>query len=1051
MNSEESSFRYGASRDVAPSVHTVTRLKAGKPARIDIPSLSAFQTQAPKTTDSPVRRKPVPLSASPSPRLPSFSSGGRVVAVGESADSLPLRPRANPPPVSSSHRPPWVPPSVASPTLVVRDLDQFPRGHSPNIPQSPTPFSDLSADKARQVLQNLDHNSSPSSIPSRARIVREAVPSVYTSKARARELFEADGAVMKQTRDVNGLGNGQANKGTRPTTHRTTTSTESLPAPRPSISLASNKLTSFFGWKGVGSPVGESSPTTVSDKSHSPGHSPHFPSPRSFSSSAKAMPPGIDVSKANAPLNNSYFPGHPLPPLTPAMSMKMEELEEELKEISSELASSIRREMELEYEVERLQLEGPPAVDRNQRTSDYFSDSGTSSVKYQSSENGIKVDDLEKMKRRSEQEKAQLKLDVSQRLQDERNQRKALEAHIKSLEERLEIAERIQSQVENAPARIQELETALDANRRRLHEERRHKENYEDLLAALRGEIEGHRNERDNLKDEVVPQLRARVEGLEAEATEFQRITYENAKMQQELQILKSENAQLRSPRFNTIIEEDGSKQSPKGALSRTTSSARGPSSAAGLAHSGSLSRSNSTSKDRESRESLADRVKEIELQRDALHQALRSLLDRQRYQNKEHDKRVKALEQERDRAMEAQSPRRRGYEKEVKGLRFEIDELRRRADEALEQKWQCEKNLGGLQKDLERAELETGSLRALINENDIPTPEKPGKSSSAIKADTHATSASLERAYKELQATQALSISRLQELKGLAPSGADDATTVKTMDMLIKTMSEAEAERDLAQQQAETYRAQAASLQEEKNFHEGENVNLAEQLRASADMVEALASQVRHQLESNSGLRQRLAEAVGRGEREQKSSATRINHMQGKLKALEDRLMVAQQHSEEAVQMHEEEVKEIRSSHNIHLQRMKSVSSRSPTSMLFPTSNMGSKMSPRSPRSPLLLGARSPRLGRTSSGAGMTMNEALRTEFLEKRVAELEHALRDADKEMREVVQRMNQAQIEVMDLQSARDDAMRSTKTLQARIVAENEKVGGLMRFFS
>jgi hypothetical protein len=29
-------------------------------------------------------------------------------------------------------------------------------------------------------------------------------------------------------------------------------------------------------------------------------------------------------------------------------------------------------------------------------------------------------------------------------------------------------------------------------------------------------------------------------------------------------------------------------------------------------------------------------------------------------------------------------------------------------------------------------------------------------------------------------------------------------------------------------------------------------------------------------------------------------------------------------------------------------------------------------------------------------------------------------------------------------------RDEAMRRTKTLQAQIVAENEKVGGLMRFF-
>ncbi|MCJ1433979.1 hypothetical protein MMC27_003344 [Xylographa pallens] len=1020
MDYPQTPSRHGATRDLGAtpsSVQSVTRLKTGKPARIDIPSFSAFQAEPKATTASPVRRKPVPPSATPSPRLPSLSSGGRVVAVGDIADQHLKDNKSRAPPLTTSHRLPWQAQPTASPTLLVRDLDQFPRGHSPNIPQSPgrTPFSDLSADQARQVLQNLDHNSRPSSVAAHARVGSEPIVNENISSSRVTVGLEDQSTTMKHSRMPNGLARSQTYADPQSNAHRTTGSNESLPAPRPSISLASNKLTSFFSWKGMSSPVGESSPTTISDRSNSPGHSPRFPSPRSFSTHTKPIPSAIDVPKANAPLQNSYFPGHPIPPPTPAMSMKMEELEEELKEISAELASSIRREMELEDEVERLQQEAPTGLDPNRRTSDYFSDSGTSSVRYPLSENGTKSDDLEKIKRRSEQEKAQLKLDVSQKLQEERGQRKALEAHIKSLEQRLESAERDQSRGEAAPGRIRELEVALEDNRRRLQEERQHKENYEDLLRGLRGETEGYRNERDNLRDETVPQLRARVEGLEADRAEFQRLTYDNTKMYQELQALKNENTQLRSPRFQAIVEEHSFASTPKSGLNRTASLARGTASAAGLARSGSLSRSNSIAKDRESRESLADRVKEIEMQRDALHQALRSLLDRQKYQNREHDKRVKALEQERDRALEAHSPRRRGYEKEVKELRFEINELRRRADDALEQKWQCEKNLGGLKKDLERAEQETGSLRTILQETELP-----GTASLTLKAETFATSASLEMAYKDLRATQAVSVSRLRDLKSIAPSGDDDATTLKTMDMLIKTMSEAETERDLAQTQAATYRAQAASLQEAKNFHEGENANLADQLRASADRVEALASQVRLQLDSNSELRTRLAEAVGRGEREQKASAARINNMQGKLKALEDRLMAAQQHSEETVLMHEEEVKEMRESHNLHLQRMKSVS-RSPTP-LFPTSNMGSKMSPRSPRSPMLAGTRSPRLGRTSSGIAMTMTEALRMEFLEKRVAELERALRDADKEMQEVVQRMNQAQIEVMELQSAR-----------------------------
>ena len=46
-------------------------------------------------------------------------------------------------------------------------------------------------------------------------------------------------------------------------------------------------------------------------------------------------------------------------------------------------------------------------------------------------------------------------------------------------------------------------------------------------------------------------------------------------------------------------------------------------------------------------------------------------------------------------------------------------------------------------------------------------------------------------------------------------------------------------------------------------------------------------------------------------------------------------------------------------------------------------------------------------------------MNEALRTEFLEAKVAELEKAMSDAEIEIQEVVVRMNIAQFEVAELQ--------------------------------
>lgn len=481
-------------------------------------------------------------------------------------------------------------------------------------------------------------------------------------------------------------------------------------------------------------------------------------------------------------------------------------------------------------------------------------------------------------------------------------------------------------------------------------EERQLKDNFEDLLTAMRVELEQHRNERDSLRDETLPQLRSRLEELESGGSGS-----DHARMQQELQALRSENAALaqgrQQPRFNPIAEEgDASRRSSVG-LSRSNSLARMPPRSSGLP--GSLSRSNSvTGKDRESRESLADKVKDVESQRDALHRTVKSLLDRQAYQTRENEKHIRMLELELDRARQSGSPRRLGYEREVRNLREEINHLRRRADDALDQKWQCEKGLGGLKMDLDRAEQETGSLRTLLQEHDILVPDNMAMSKDL--ADVQATSSSLEDAYNQLQAD--------------------------------KDYAEANPGRSLEEEQ-----------------------RLADQLGASVGRTEALAGQVRQQLEANSTLRSRLAETIGKGEREQKLSAARINEMQSKLKQLEDTLMVAQSHSEEEVSKHEDELRTLQESHNAQLLRAKN-GIRSPV-----------PLSPHPGASPFSA-TRSPRLDKTSTGDGIPLNEAIKTVNLEAKVKELEKALRDADMGMEEVVERMNRAQIEVAELQTDR-----------------------------
>jgi len=120
----------------------------------------------------------------------------------------------------------------------------------------------------------------------------------------------------------------------------------------------------------------------------------------------------------------------------PDLASKVVQLENELRDISTELAGSIRREMELEDLVERLQSE-LGSSEANRRTSDYFSDSGTVSIRYGAESSG-RSEDIEKIKRQAEQERAQLKLELSQKWQEERSRRAAFESHVQILENQVQ-------------------------------------------------------------------------------------------------------------------------------------------------------------------------------------------------------------------------------------------------------------------------------------------------------------------------------------------------------------------------------------------------------------------------------------------------------------------------------------------------------------------------------------------------------------------------------------------------------------------------------------
>ena len=845
-------------------------------------------------------------------------------------------------------------------------------------------------------------------------------------------------------------------------------------------SPVSASLGAYFGWANT-----PSSTTEFSDKEYSP-----LPSPISL---RRQTTIGTDSDEFLRSAKGSHYANVnylQTPPSSTTSAVQIEEMEDELKAISAELAASIRREMDLEDLVDRMQDQINNAQIPGRRTSDYYSDSGYSSARF--SEFDHAKEEVSQIQRRAEQEKAKITLELTDKLQEERTRRKELDQQIEVLSRKASQIDVAQLESQGASERIKELEATCEDLRRKLSEERQVKDNFEDLLAALKGELQDAADERDNLRDEVIPQLRKRVEGLEAEAAENARLAYDASKLQQELQSLKVENTELsktqqelqllkserteidrlqqelqslrsENSELSNIQHELQLLRSENSALKQTSSprmsvglsrsaSVAGSSYKKGPSRPQSLARSN-TVKQSEPREVLADRLKDVEAQRDALHSALRSLLERQEFQNRENAKRIRQLELERDRLLSA-SPKKAGYEKEVSSLRDEISVLRRRAEEAIEQKWQVEKGLGGLKMDLDRAEEEIKSLRSLLKEKDILIPETLVRSSYSSDEDASpVTSASLEKAYKDLQAAYAEALERIKALE--AHAGSDEKTQL-AIQRLEQSLFAAISERDIAREEADSYRSRVESFYESEKQHLDIESDLAQQLEDSARRVGELAQQVRAQLAANAALRARLAETVARGEADQRVSTERIASLQKRLRILEEQVVAAQTSAEERVGRHEDELAELKEAHSFQLQRLRDAAGglRSPRafppkSPLSPMFSIRGTENGRSARmsSPFLSphpGGR-PGLRRSSSstidGASGSMAEQVDT--LKGRVSELEGALASADSEMQEVVGRMNTAQIEVMTLQEQREEAVRETRRLQRIIEEERIRV--------
>ncbi|PON23874.1 hypothetical protein TGAM01_v207202 [Trichoderma gamsii] len=800
--------------------------------------------------------------------------------------------------------------------------------------------------------------------------------------------------------------------------------------PLPRSPGATSPLASIFGW-------GNPSPSAT-DLTSLPSPSPFSPNPqnRRSTNSLASNYNKTNAASTLAQQRESFFSTH-----SPHLSQNttlIDEMEDELKAISSELAASIRREIDLEDLADRLQeqIANNPQATGSKRTSDYFSDSGQSTVKLNEPADQSR-DEIEKVQRKAEQEKASLRLELTAKIQEEREKRKELDQKIRQLQERASEVDVVEINNIDASERIQELENTCEDLKRKLSEERQSKTNFEDLLSALKGQLRDACDERDNLRDEVIPELKARVEGLESEAAEYASLTYESSRMQQELSTLKRENSSLRNSMASGIEDLPTKRMSVMGmsglgglsrsnsmGLSRSNSVAtgsmrRGPSGlGGGLKRSDSVKNTATT----EPREVLIERLKDVEAQRDALHSALKSLLERQEFQNREYQKKIRVLEAERQR-LTTVSPRKAGFEKDMGKLRTEINLLRRRAEDALEQKWQVEKGLGGLKIDLDRAVEEIASLRSVLEANDILIPPAPARlSGSSDTLREPVTSESLRNAYAELQAAYTESLERIRQLE----ADTADEETREAMQRLEQSLSAAVLERDAARREIGQQKAQIDLLVASESQSMAADATLAQQLKESADLIEQLTAQVRQQLDTNAELRERLEAAVARGESDRKTNSQRISELQERLRVMEEQVVAAQSSSEDRIIRHEEEITRLREAHNEQLRRLQT----------DPADGSSNRSGPK----PLL----------SSRPPAKSLEEEADMKTLRVRVLELEKALVDAEDEMQEVVSRMNMAQVEVLNLQEDREAAVRETRRLED-LLKKSQAKAGFGGFFS
>ncbi|OLL22693.1 hypothetical protein NEOLI_005204 [Neolecta irregularis DAH-3] len=504
----------------------------------------------------------------------------------------------------------------------------------------------------------------------------------------------------------------------------------------------------------------------------------------------------------------------------------------------------------------------------------------------------------------------------------------------------------------HAPPDVARLQAVLEDARRKYAEERSAKQGLEDIVAMNKVQLAALQDERDQLQHDVVPTLRDRLAALQQAA---QHLRIEKDRLASRLQCTEQQlQAKSDQSKSDQAANQQDPAQFPKLPLQKSPAPPLD-----------------------------TERIKEIETQRDALHQSLRALRERQTFESKKSATKIQALERELY-TLRPSLDRSRPFHS-LNSSPLLHDDTKRR----LHQK---SKSLleSSIQADLSNLRKENTTLLEKVCDYDklVKANEQLGVSQKTLQSRV----SELER---QSQDDSALENLRVQH----------DLSLVK-IDKLEASLSAALGSRNLAESQ----HVDSNHLSEQKRLQE-EN-SLAKQLSSTIVIVEDLAGQVRTQLESNNSLRTRLTDVISQAAQEESYATQRIEQLVSERKQLKQSIQHVRNESDESLKRYETELGLLSEQYRQNLRCIKETAQK-----VFPTTEI---------LDPLL---KTPRLPWNIKSTP----ETSRVMVLEEQVAELNRMLTDTSLEMRDVIMRMQTAQMEIIELMQERDDANRQLRKFE------------------